>query len=129
MEKYFKILPVSIFLTFVCFIILIADIYGTNTLQGLAPGLPQSDKLGHLMAFGVLALLTNFALDFKKIRVLKCTILIGSMAIALFAITEEFSQLFLETRSFDLVDMLFDFLGISVCSFIPTSTKKFKIYS
>jgi len=76
--------------------------------------LPKSfaygDKVGHFSLFGTLALLLNYATDFRYWK--HRQLFIGSMIVLAFALLEEFTQLAFSSRTFDLVDMLFDILGI-----------------
>ena len=45
-------------------------------------------------------------------RIGRLELLRGSLLVALLVTLEEFSQLFFRTRTFDAVDLIFDYLGI-----------------
>lgn len=75
---------------------------------------PAGDKLGHLVVFGFLAFLANAALDAARWRVGRLTLLKGSICVFIPTALEEFSQLFLITRTFDLLDLLADGIGIAL---------------
>jgi len=107
-----KLIPSIFFFLFICSLIIIVDIKGTGYLLGWFPKIPFADKLGHFGLYGILALLVNYALDFRKINWRSKQLLIGSLIILAFSIFEEFTQLFLKTRSFDFVDMAADVLGV-----------------
>ncbi len=109
-------LPSILFFAFICALIILVDIKGTDYLLGWFPKIPYSDKLGHFGLYGILALLLNYALDFKKFQFRKFSWHVGSGLILTFAILEEFTQIFLDTRSFDFLDMAADVLGIWLCS-------------
>ena len=77
--------------------------------------LPYGDKFGHLGLIGTLALLVNLAIGLKVFRGWyfgRTPILLGTIIISILVILEEFSQLFLINRTFDLGDLAFDFIGI-----------------
>lgn len=77
--------------------------------------LPYGDKFGHLGLIGMLALLVNLAMGLRVFRGWyfgRTPILLGTIIISILVILEEFSQLFLINRTFDLGDLAFDFIGI-----------------
>jgi VanZ family protein len=74
--------------------------------------LPLGDKIGHFVLMGFFSFLLNLALSARTIRICRINVLLGTL-IVLFVVTiEEFSQIFVRSRTFDLVDLLFDFAGI-----------------
>jgi hypothetical protein len=112
MNKVKKLLPTIFFFAFICALIILVDIKGTEYLLGWFPKIPFSDKLGHFGLYGVLALLLNYALDFRNLQFSKLNWHVGSGIILTFAILEEFTQIFLDTRSFDFLDMAADIAGV-----------------
>jgi VanZ family protein len=74
--------------------------------------MPYGDKLGHLVLMGLFSFLLNMALSCRRVRVWKASLLTGSLIVALVVTLEEVSQLFVRYRSFDPVDLVFDYLGI-----------------
>ena len=74
--------------------------------------MPYGDKLGHLILMGLFSFLLNMALGCRTWRVRQFELLRGSLIVALVVTLEEFSQLFFRTRTFDAVDLVFDYLGI-----------------
>lgn len=98
-------------------------IFTLTTIPG--PSLPKvfvdlGDKAKHFIAYTVLAVLVTLALRvqnkyFKlKEEYLKFAILFT----AVYGIFDEFHQLFIPGRSFDLYDYAMDLLGIAVGTFI-----------
>ena len=73
---------------------------------------PYGDKAGHFLLMGFFSLLLNLALSARKIKVGNLSLLAGSAVVALVVTLEEFSQIFLRYRTFDSVDLLFDYAGI-----------------
>ena len=101
------ILPILFFIL-ICAIIITADMANYNFAFRVVGKVPYGDKIAHALLFGVMALLLNRALDFKSC----CNFLVGSIAVLSFATIEEFSQIFISSRSFDLLDLLADFIGV-----------------
>ncbi len=112
MNSILKYIPLVLFFTFICWIIFDADMNKDNAIMDIGHQFKYGDKVGHFFLFGILALLLNISLGFKQIQLYKISFLNGSLIVLAFAITEEFTQLAFKTRTFDFVDMLFDFIGI-----------------
>lgn len=74
--------------------------------------LPGGDKVAHFLLMGTLAFLVNSALSCKQFSIFSVPILLGSFLVLIFVTLEEFSQMFLETRTFSLKDLSADYLGI-----------------
>jgi len=73
---------------------------------------PGGDKLGHLLLMGLLSFLLNTSLRCRTVGVCGRRILLGSIIVCVAVTLEEVSQIFVRYRSFDPVDLLFDYLGI-----------------
>jgi polysaccharide biosynthesis protein VpsQ len=74
--------------------------------------MPYGDKLGHLVLMGLFSFLLNMALGCRTWRIRQINLLRGSLIVALLVTLEEFSQLFVPYRTFDLGDLLCDYTGI-----------------
>lgn len=116
MSKYVKYVPLGLFFVFICWMIFLADMNQENTLMAAVRKLPSGDKMAHFFLFGLLGLLLNFSLNFKMVLIARQYHLLGSVIVLFFAICEELSQLGFAHRTFDWVDLVFDFLGVSVLS-------------
>ncbi len=68
------------------------------------------DKAMHFLLVGNLALLLNLSLPWATWGPFPC----GSLTMFCVATVEEFSQLFFENRTFDLSDLMSNYLGIIV---------------
>lgn len=112
MKSLLKLLPSVLFLIFIITLILLADIKGTEYLLRMIPKVPHGDKIGHFILFGFLAFLVNFGFEFRSVSLFKRAFYLGSLIIFAFATVEECSQIFLSTRSFDLIDLAADLGGI-----------------
>ena len=99
-----------------CFMVLLIYMKDTNNNEliffHLAKGIPFGDKLAHFLLFGLFAGLLNYAWDFKYFKVRGSIFFLASTLVCVVALLEEFTQLFLPSRTFDLLDITADFLGI-----------------
>jgi len=73
---------------------------------------PYSDKIGHFLLMGILAFVVNLNFKCHHFQLFGISFLKGS-AIVFFLVTlEEFSQIFVHSRTFDLGDLTADYVGI-----------------
>jgi hypothetical protein len=93
-------------------IVFLADRKDSQFLFKPIRNMPYGDKAGHLILMGLFSLILNTALSCKTVKVWKLNLLTGSLIVALVVTLEEFSQLFIRYRSFDPVDLFFDYTGI-----------------
>ena len=114
-----RVLPACVFACFIGWIILQAN-QGRNTVFfEWVNAIPFGDKLGHFVLFGVLSGLTIIALKGRCLGIKAIQFPLGAIIVFGIAITEELSQTFFIHRTFDLLDVVADILGI-VCSIIIT---------
>lgn len=74
--------------------------------------IPHYDKVGHFFLMGILAFLAVITIaPLFPDRLLKSTIIILSVVLTLIAL-EEYSQLYIPTRTFSLQDFACDLLGV-----------------
>lgn len=92
-------------------IIVLADINGTNyfSFVGLVP---FGDKIGHFCLTGMFSFVVNLALSARTFQVWKLNYLLGSVIVLAIVFIEEFSQIFVRGRTFDLTDLVADAAGI-----------------
>ena len=124
-------LPLSFFL-FISYIIFLADTADYNFAFRVVGHIPYGDKIAHALLYGMMALLLNYGLDFRRGRLLShhfkpffaifgvmaITPYIGSTIVLIFATLEECSQYYIPSRTFDLWDLGADFVGVVLFSFI-----------
>ena len=106
------------FLTFICWIIIQADLGQSIALSKLIRHLPYGDKMGHFLLYGILAFLVNLALKNRKLTIFGHQVLLGSLLVLVFALLEECTQMALSTRDFELWDMFCDLVGIVLFSWL-----------
>lgn len=73
---------------------------------------PGGDKVGHVVLLLLFSLITNLIFYTRKIKIKNNFIFMGSIIIFCLITIEEFSQIFIPSRSFDLLDLLCNYLGI-----------------
>lgn len=94
-------------------IVLLADTREYHTVFDAVRRIPGGDKLGHFLLMGMLSFLLNVSLSCRTVRISAARVLLLGSAVACAAVTlEEFSQIFVRYRTFDLVDLFFDYAGI-----------------
>jgi VanZ family protein len=74
--------------------------------------IPGGDKLAHFLLMGGLSLLVNLSLRARQVRLPIGSVLLGSLVLYLLVTIEEFTQLLLPSRSFDLADLASNYVGI-----------------
>ena len=107
--KAFRVLSILFGLALI-FIIISAEFGLTQVFFGPLYRFPNGDVVGHLLLLGGLSFLVNLGFPlsrFKQPPLLKsCLILAG------FITLEEISQIFIPNRSFSLVDLAANLIGI-----------------
>jgi polysaccharide biosynthesis protein VpsQ len=103
-----------LFTLFIILIIIFADL-GKLGVFGIINQIPNGDKAGHFILYGILTLLLNLtfirALPARNPKLIVATI--GLILILIIGV-EEYSQQFFDRRTYDLVDLTFSYLGV-VC--------------
>lgn len=112
MSARIKILTL-IYIFILAGIIFWADLNGTNYFSFIRK-VPYGDKLGHFLLMGMFAFLLNLALNARTITLWKFKYLLGSLIVSGLVTLEEFSQIFVRGRTFDLTDLIADYAGISI---------------
>ena len=95
-----------------------ADSGQQNYFLQLAGSLPYGDKIGHVLLFAALALLLNFATKARQLAVGPVRLYLGVVLTLGFALLEEGSQLLFPARSFELLDILADLLGVTLATLL-----------
>jgi len=66
----------------------------------------------HFLLVGTLGVVANLHFDWRKVSIFGKQIFLGSLITLVFITFEEFSQLFLPNRNFELLDLASNYLGI-----------------
>lgn len=117
MNKFLVVLA-SGFFVFLMWIIYLANSGSDSWFFDFIRHLPYGDKLGHFGLFGTLTLLFNLASRFKIFSCFGFNCYWGTAAVSVFALFEEFSQIFIDSRTFDIQDLLANSVGISLFSWL-----------
>jgi VanZ family protein len=91
----------------------LADLRGTSYFT-FVELLPLGDKIGHFCLMGMFAFLVNLTFNAKTLKFWKFKYLLGSLIVLVIVTLEEFSQIFIRGRTFDLKDLIFDYAGIFI---------------
>ena len=110
MNKFLQGIAVA-FLLFILWIIYAADTGKKSIFFEIVDMIPNGDKIGHFFLFGILTLLLNLALRFKRFRLWQ-KLPMGTVLVTVFVVLEELSQAFFPKRTMDITDLIADVLGI-----------------
>ncbi|GAB4447968.1 MAG: hypothetical protein OHK0041_08050 [Anaerolineales bacterium] len=112
------------FAVFVAGVIVLADLGMLGILKFLN-GIPCADKAGHFLLYGILTLFIDLAL-FRARPSLNPNLVAfqSALILILFIGLEEFSQQYFPSRSFDLLDLLFSYLGVVFFSLLALKRKR-----
>ena len=114
----------GVYIFILVLIVFLADRKESQFLFRPIRNLPYGDKAGHFLLMGLFSLILNLALSCRTVKIWKLNLLSGSLIVALVVTLEEFSQLFVRYRSFDLVDLCFDYAGIIFFGQLASYLKK-----
>lgn len=106
-------LPLSFFV-FISAIIYIADNASYNFALRWVGAIPYGDKIAHAILYGAMAMFLNYGLSYRKVKGMQ----LGAIIVLTFAILEEFTQMYIPSRTFDLYDILADIVGVTLFSLI-----------
>ena len=108
-----------LFTLFILMVIVLADAGILNHYVGFIYAFPFGDKAGHFILYGILTLLLDLALfrarsdRSRQRRAVEC-----GLVLAFLIGLEEISQQYFSSRSFDLVDLTFSYLGVAFFSWV-----------
>lgn len=113
-----RIIPALLGFSFICWIVVQANKGNSNIFFDIVALLPLGDKVCHMLLFGMLSTLTIIAFKCRQVRINNYKVPIGAIIVLAFSLTEELSQIFFMHRTFDLMDVAADILGIMISVFI-----------
>jgi len=88
-------------------------------IMGFINQIPYGDKAGHFILYGILTLLIDLAIIRSRQNLSRRLIVFRvALILALLIGLEEFSQQFFPSRTFDLVDLTFSYLGVVFFSWV-----------
>lgn len=109
---------------FVAAIVVLADLGETETgrLIDRVRAVPHGDHAAHLLLMGSLALVVSLAIGPRRVTPL--AIPLGCAIVMTLVTLEELSQLFLARRTFDLLDLAADAIGVAIASAIVVGVER-----
>jgi len=116
---------------FIVLIIVMANL-GALGILGFINSIPYGDKVGHFILYGILTFLIDLSFlrrntnsSSASVRPNPNLIVLRIALILAFLIgLEEYSQLYFPSRTFDLVDLAFSYLGLIFFSWLALRIKK-----
>jgi polysaccharide biosynthesis protein VpsQ len=111
-------LPFSVFFLFIFGIIVANDLGQIQGIINSINSMPFCDKLGHTIFIGTLAYLLNYALVDRLVKIGQYKILLGCIIIAVAMTAEEFSQIWIPSRTFDFLDLAANYFGIAIAGWL-----------
>jgi hypothetical protein len=119
MTKSISIKVISIsFVVFIGYILYSANTGGSNIFFSTIGKMPFGDKIAHMSLVGTLAFLLNLLLSAKTFSFKGFNILTASFGVFCFMTIEEFTQIWIDNRTFDLLDLTFNYIGIGIASWL-----------
>jgi len=107
-----RMIPAILCALTIAWIIIQANLGNKLAVFHLVSSIPLGDKISHMLLFGFLSGLTIIAFQYKLFIFKKIEIPVGALIVFLFASLEEISQLFFINRTFELLDLFADIIGI-----------------
>lgn len=102
---------------FAAFILIVVALANVGLVYEVFPfinSVPGQDKTGHFILMGIMAFLANLSLRGRQVECCRIRFYLGSLVVLICVVAEEFSQLFMTARGFDLGDLAADLLGILI---------------
>lgn len=113
-----------LFFTFIAWIIYLANTGGDSIFFDLVRTIPYGDKIGHIGLFGFLTLFSIIGFKLRSFGFVKMRIYYGCIPVFLFVVIEEFSQIFISSRTFDSGDLAANMIGILIAVAICFAGRK-----
>ena len=112
---------------FAAFILIVVALANVGLVYEVFPFInfvPGQDKTGHFILMGIMAFLANLSLRGRWVECCRVRLYLGSLIVLICVVAEEFSQLFMAARGFDLCDLAADLLGILILGSIGGRMKQ-----
>jgi polysaccharide biosynthesis protein VpsQ len=108
-----------LFTLIILLVIVLADAGILSHYVGFIYAFPFGDKAGHFILYGILTLLLDLALFRARPHQSRIRLAVTcGLVLALLIGLEEISQKYFSSRTFDLVDLTFSYLGVAFFSWM-----------
>ena len=107
-----------LFCVFLGLVIYTEDVGAGSRYWGWVNNVPMGDKFCHCTFMFTFSVLTNLTLKCRPIHLGGQTVLLGTVIVAIVVAAEEFSQLWIPGRDFDVLDLTADLVGIACGSLL-----------
>ena len=109
---------------FIICIIVLANM-GMLGILGFINEIPNGDKIGHFVLYGILTLLIDLAFFRSHLDISRKLIVFRvAFILALLIGLEEYTQKFIPSRTFSLVDLAYGYVGVILFSLIALRIKR-----
>lgn len=105
-------LVTGLYLLLLVAVVFCADQLSYQHLFRFIRAVPGGDKVGHFVLMGGFGFLANLSWSCRTVRIAGRSVLLGSIIVFTIITLEELSQSLIPYRSFDLLDLLADYLGV-----------------
>ena len=103
---------------FILLVVALADLGLMSWFREYASQYPGIDKAIHFFLVGGLSWVLIFAFDAKRLFLWGSSLFVGTIVTIALVTLEESSQLLIDARRFELLDLLADYLGILVAEIV-----------
>lgn len=110
----------AVFLPFLAGVIYLANRGELPGILSFIERVPYGDTLGHFFLMGIFAFLVTAVLGGRCFRFIRLRVPLGAVVVFAVVSIEEVSQLFIASRTFSLLDLGADFLGILSFGWLAT---------
>lgn len=117
----------ALYTLFLVLLVFLADQKQYQFLFRFVRRTPYADKVGHLFLMGLFSLVINLALSCRRVRIGRLSLLLGSLIVMVVVTIEEFSQRFVRYRTFDPMDLLFDYTGIFLFGLLASHLMRLRL--
>lgn len=100
------------FIGFIVWVISAANNGAELMLFKFVAAIPFGDKIGHFLIFLLITICTNIVINAKQVFIYGKHYSLAFLLIGLLATSEEFSQIFIASRSFDWIDLTASLGGV-----------------
>ena len=117
-------MPARIVLTafgaFMVYLVVAANTGVFPEFLGFYRQIPYGDAVGHFCLMGTLSFLAVWATKARAMRLIGLRLPVGAVVVLIVVVLEEVSQLFVAKRTFSVIDLTADFLGIVILGGLAT---------